>query len=87
MADANATNPSVQVAVGYPVHQIEHPWPLMGTTQGSSGSVVRVQYMKTFIVLVFVLACVQTSMHLLCVMYLQEIRNELKEFTFGSKRQ
>ena len=85
MADANATSPPVQVAVGYPVQQIEQPWPLMGHMHGVHGA-IQVQHMKTLIVVVFILASVQISLQFLCVDYLRETNKLIQAYMHLSNR-
>lgn len=87
MADANAgTSPGGHVAVGYPVQQIEHPWPVLGNTQGRRGSAVHVHNMKTLIVLVFIVASVQISLQFLCAVYLQEANKQMQVYVHLSNR-
>ena len=76
MSDGHASpRPQVHVAVGYPVQEVEAPWtPHMAYAPPGE---TRVQHMKTFIVLVFILASVQASLQLLCAIYLQQISHEV----------
>ena len=81
MTDASAsTSPALQVAVGYPVHQIENPWPLMAHMQGSRAAAIQVQHMKTLIVEVFILASIQMSLLFLCADYLRETNKQIEAF-------
>jgi hypothetical protein len=77
MSDGHASpRPQVHVAVGYPVQELEAPWtPHVAYHQPGE---MRVQHMKTFIVLVFMLASVQTSLQLLCAIYLQQVNQQVQ---------
>lgn len=80
MADEEAsTPPEVQVAVGYPVHQVEWPWPVPGQMGSLQPVELRVEHMKTFIVLLFILACIQISLYVICAVYIREILSDLAE--------
>jgi hypothetical protein len=72
--DNMTLSPDINVAVGYPVQDLHFVQPPPPSFSGE----VSVRHIKTFIVLVFILSCVQSSFLFLCAMYLQEISRAWK---------
>lgn len=67
--------PGMHVTVGYPVQDLQMlqaPPPMIYSGE------VSVRYMKTFIVVVFVVSCIQAPLQLLCAMYLQQLVEHFK---------
>jgi hypothetical protein len=78
MADQDeSTTPEVHVTVGYPVHEMEWPWRVPGQMGNLQPVELRVEHMKTFIVLLFILACIQISLYVICAVYIREILSDL----------